>query len=263
ALHDSEQRYPLPKCYPGTRVTVQNMLHLWADDRVSLMWLRGPAGAGKSAIAQTMAERWLYQGRFGGSFFFAKWRTGGRSAERFFPTIAYQLALYVPGLRMHIGLAVESDPAISERALEEQARALIRRPLEMLETNERYLVVIDGLDECESNAKQRRILEILSEVVADGASPIKFLVCSRPEPHLHEAFESSQFRSPFAAIVLDNQFHPSLDILQYLRGDFGEIKRKCAPSMPMPDVWPSDEDLKTLIHKASGQFIYAATVLKF
>jgi hypothetical protein len=226
------------------------------------MWLHGPAGAGKSAIAQTMAEVWQGEQKLGGSFFFAKWRAGGGSAARLFPTIAYQLALSVPELWVHLGLAVESDPAIAERTLEEQAQALIRRPLELLGTEKQYVVIVDGLDECDSKPKQCRIIQILSRLVAIQGFPLKFLVCSRPEPHLREVFESTPSRSGFEFISL-NSFDAGRDILHYLRVRFDDIRQRCAVSMPMPPIWPTLEDLTTLVDKASGQFIYAETVLKF
>ncbi|KAJ7029045.1 hypothetical protein C8F04DRAFT_1265436 [Mycena alexandri] len=221
----------------------------------------GPAGGGKSAIAQTMAELWQVERKLGGAFF-AKWRTGGGSAERLFPTIAYQLALSVPQLRDHLGLAVESEPAIAERALEEQAQVLIRRPLELLGTEKRYVVIIDGLDECDSKPTQCRIIQILSQLVAMEDFPLKFFVCSRPEPHLREVFESTSSHSRFESVSL-NRFDASRDILHCLRVRFDDIWRRCAASMPMQATWPSEEDLTTLVNKVSGQFIYAETVLKF
>ncbi|KAJ7097445.1 hypothetical protein C8R44DRAFT_370182 [Mycena epipterygia] len=263
ALHNSEQRYPPPKCHPDTRIAVQNILLSWMDVGPPLMWLYGPAGAGKSALAQTMAEAWQQPGQLAAAFFFAKWRTGGGSAERLFTTIAYQLAENVPDLQRHIGLAVERDPLISERALEDQAHALLGQPLEELRMNEQYVVVIDGLDECDSKTKQCRIIQILGDLVSNHDFPLKFLICSRPEPHLREAFESHAFHSRLDSISLDECFNPNQDIRHYLRARFDEIRRRCLTSIQMPVIWPSAQDLETLVQKSSGQFIYASTVLKF
>ncbi|KAJ6622723.1 hypothetical protein B0H10DRAFT_2012543, partial [Mycena sp. CBHHK59/15] len=263
AFHNSEERYPPPKCHPDTRIAVQNLLLSWADDVPSSMWLYGPAGAGKSAIAQTMAETWHEQGKLAAAFFFARWRAQGGSAQRLFPTIAYQLALNIPGLRVPIGLAVESDPAISERSIEDQAQALILRPIAQLRTDRRYMVVIDALDECNSKPTQCRIIQIILGQLTMNDIPLKFLICSRPEPHLREAFESQASASQIKSISLDERFNPGQDILHYLRERFEEIRTRCFPFLSMPHIWPSEQDLAKLVEKASGQFIYASTVLKF
>ncbi|KAJ7315004.1 hypothetical protein DFH08DRAFT_716038, partial [Mycena albidolilacea] len=75
----------------------------------SVMWLYGPAGTGKSAIAQSMAEKWAADYNLAATFFFGRWRAGGGSGKCLFPTIAYQLALHIPGLLESVGLAVEMD----------------------------------------------------------------------------------------------------------------------------------------------------------
>ncbi|KAJ7847241.1 hypothetical protein B0H14DRAFT_3138568 [Mycena olivaceomarginata] len=92
ALHNSEQRFPPPLCHPDTRTAVQSTIQVWAADRdhqaPSVMWLYGPAGAGKSAVAQSMAENWAADNLLAASYFFARWRAGGSSGKTLFPTIA-------------------------------------------------------------------------------------------------------------------------------------------------------------------------------
>ncbi|KAJ7438251.1 hypothetical protein FB451DRAFT_1060420 [Mycena latifolia] len=261
AFYNSEQRFPPPQCHPHTRTAVQNTIQAWAgegDQGPSVMWLYGPAGAGKSAVAQTMAEKWFAANKLAAAFFFAKWRVDGSSGKTLFPTIAYQLA--------HIGLAVEADPAICDKALEAQAQALLVDPMSKLDVvpHKRHLVIIDGLDECQGKAIQSRIVEILFQIAADNKLAILFLICSRPEPHIREAFESLPPDARFRRLVLDEAFNPGLDILRYLRDSFSEIHRKRFPSQSGIDsVWPSQRDLDSLVHSAAGQFIYAATVIKF
>ncbi|KAL0960312.1 hypothetical protein HGRIS_011938 [Hohenbuehelia grisea] len=58
-------------CMDGTRVALLDALQSWSRDRYAprVYWLVGAAGAGKSAIAHSLA-RWLSaQGLLGGSFF--------------------------------------------------------------------------------------------------------------------------------------------------------------------------------------------------
>ena len=52
-MHDSSARYPPPLCHPNTCQKVLKIITDWID-RHCIMWLNGHAGAGKSAIAQTI-----------------------------------------------------------------------------------------------------------------------------------------------------------------------------------------------------------------
>ena len=59
AFHDSGERFDPPKCHPNTRIHILTKIMDWVVGEVGwdefIMWLHGPAGAGKSAIAQTIA----------------------------------------------------------------------------------------------------------------------------------------------------------------------------------------------------------------
>ncbi|KAJ7658155.1 hypothetical protein DFH06DRAFT_1196200 [Mycena polygramma] len=261
AFFNSEKRFPPPQCHPNTRTAVQDTIQSWAGAARAprVMWLHGPAGGGKSAIAQTMAERWTEAECLGAAFFFARWRIGGSSGKTFFPTIAYQLAQHIPALRKFISEAVEGDPAVCDKSLEEQARVLIRSPVASLPADNRkpYLVIVDGLDECEGKPAQSRIIRAIFHISANNTLPLRFLICSRPEPHIRETFQD---RAEFCSVSLDDIFEPSHDIRRYLWDKLADIQRKRFRTHP---PWPSDADLATLVNKASGQFIYAATVIKF
>ncbi|KAF9442692.1 hypothetical protein P691DRAFT_618043, partial [Macrolepiota fuliginosa MF-IS2] len=70
---DSAVRYPLPRCHPATRRTLRGRIAGWLADRsTNLLWLYGPAGVGKSAIAQTVAEDCRKEGWLGAAFFFSR-----------------------------------------------------------------------------------------------------------------------------------------------------------------------------------------------
>ncbi|KAJ6525372.1 hypothetical protein B0H19DRAFT_1276168 [Mycena capillaripes] len=72
AMHDSAESYPQPKCHPETRTKMLKDLHDWTLDKKAqhrILWVYGPAGAGKSAIMQTFAPQLQDVGSLGGSFF--------------------------------------------------------------------------------------------------------------------------------------------------------------------------------------------------
>ncbi|TFK34304.1 hypothetical protein BDQ12DRAFT_689826 [Crucibulum laeve] len=59
AVHNSAERFDPLKCHECTRKVVLKKLMDWVRDPLKsrkILWLYGPAGAGKSAIARRIAE---------------------------------------------------------------------------------------------------------------------------------------------------------------------------------------------------------------
>ncbi|RXW17647.1 hypothetical protein EST38_g8200 [Candolleomyces aberdarensis] len=74
ALHDSSARFDAPKCDEGTRVEVTKELMDWVQDREGpqrLLCMTGAAGAGKSALQQTIAGKCSKSNTLGSAFFFS------------------------------------------------------------------------------------------------------------------------------------------------------------------------------------------------
>ena len=71
---DEREREQASICHEGTREKVLNGIIAWAEEENGLpaCWLRGPAGAGKSTIAQTIAQRYDKRHRLAFSFFFSR-----------------------------------------------------------------------------------------------------------------------------------------------------------------------------------------------
>ena len=86
AIHDSAERYPPPNCHPDTRKAVRQIILDWVhsgNSASSFFWLYGPAGAGKTAILQAIAELLSSPSesgqKFGGQFFLFKRKARARS----------------------------------------------------------------------------------------------------------------------------------------------------------------------------------------
>ena len=102
----------------------------------------------------------------GASFFFS--RGGGDISHtgKFFTSIARQLANTIPLLNQHICDAVTDNSDIANQSLRDQWQQLVLRPLSKLDGNNcrsSYVVVIDALDECDSDNDIRMILQLLAE----------------------------------------------------------------------------------------------------
>ncbi|KAJ7794496.1 hypothetical protein B0H14DRAFT_122397 [Mycena olivaceomarginata] len=75
AFHDSAERYPQPRCHAETRVEILKDLWNWTsetDPSSTVLWLHGPAGAGKSAIAQSFCQNLAEKRSARGQFFLQK-----------------------------------------------------------------------------------------------------------------------------------------------------------------------------------------------
>jgi hypothetical protein len=231
------------------------------------MWVFGDAGAGKSAIAQTLAIQHSSAGHLLGSFAFSRNDDSRSNHASLASTIAYQMGTIVPELRTLISAAVERDPIIFDKSLEVQFTSLIINPINDLSRHSRftpnptpYLVIIDGLDECSDRRIQTRILEVLSETVKQSSLPLKVLVASRPEVNISSAFNHDSIGSLSTRLALDASFKPDDDIRLVLRTTFSNIKAKHCSTRNIPANWPIDDIMTQLVAKASGQFIYASTV---
>ncbi|KAJ6465454.1 hypothetical protein C8R45DRAFT_910811, partial [Mycena sanguinolenta] len=148
AIHDSADSYPQPRCHPETRIQMLTDLRKWALDphpKHTVLWLYGPAGAGKSAIMQTLAGHFQDAGRLGGCFFFKRGHFTRDNGKTLFATIAYQLALNVPWLRKPISQVVENEPSIVARSIDSQMRKLISGPCSRGGNCESMAILLDGL----------------------------------------------------------------------------------------------------------------------
>jgi hypothetical protein len=270
AIHDSSERCPPPRCHPETRVLVLDLIIRWIEDpnpTSFVLWLYGPAGAGKSAILQSLAEKcYLLEGLFGASFFFSRGKPGRDQGHFLFSTIAYQLALNLPYLRIPIDNAMQANPSLYTKSIMIQMRSLIIDSFRGLSESIKHTptVIIDGLDECDGHETQQLILDVIYEAVAIHKLPLRFLVASRPEAHIREAFDRPTLRSVTKRVVLDESFGPNQDIEKYLRDGFESIRERNPLLMTQVVLpWPGPGILDLLVQKASGQFVYASTVLKF
>src|SRR6266581_2883083 len=98
AFHNSAERFDPPKCHPNTRTAVIERIMNWIrgleteDLNALIMWLYAAAGAGKSAIAQTIAELCHAENILLAAFFFSRSDPSRNNAKSLVASIAYQIA---------------------------------------------------------------------------------------------------------------------------------------------------------------------------
>ncbi|KAF9447449.1 hypothetical protein P691DRAFT_802338, partial [Macrolepiota fuliginosa MF-IS2] len=269
ATHDSSARDYAPRCHPGTREQYIKDIVDWgaptvgADDPLPLFWMKGLAGVGKSAIAQTCAEELKKLGRLGAAFFFAV--NVQEDAEQFFPTIAYQLSTKFPDYRDLLDQRIRHDRTILKKTMAMQFEALITEPFQELETTgkgieRKMVIIVDGLDECKKPNDQSRIIDIIAAAARDGVTPFRWAFFSRPEPQIEASFTSDDVAQVTCMVLLPVSDDANSDIELYLRSGFKNTLRH--RNILVTSQWPSDDNIQTLVKAAKGLFIYSAMVLR-
>ena len=247
------------------------VLGLGVDDQNAvILWMYGPAGAGKTAITHDIAHRCDVEKLLLATFFFSRSDPTRSNAKSLVATIAYQITTNVPGTREKIVATIEHDPLILNRSLEAQMAALIVEPLrEPLEAGyfnaptSRRLIIIDGLDECDTPDVQCSVLQVISLLFHEYHLPLLILVASRPERHISHSFRTGCLPEFHTTLALDDTYKPDDDIRLFLTDNFKEIRATHPMSGHLDHPWPSVDVLEGLVKKSSGQFIYASTVVKY
>ncbi|KAJ2923548.1 hypothetical protein H1R20_g13549, partial [Candolleomyces eurysporus] len=274
AIHDSAERCDAPKCYPETRVAVQASLYHWIVD-------------GDGEVEQPKKIKWIAVQRMifcarRSSLHPGQLSIGRRRKTAFVTTIAHQLAQHREDLKNAISAAMEKNPGVLEKKLHIQMETLVLVPLrEVVRQSEgpelRGAIIVDGLDECEAeqyhdtkitgpqamptrtNAQdQLEILQVLRAASLDPDFPFRILIASRPEPVFREFFDP-EINPTFAQkLDLNVEHNADADITLFLEAKFDLIRRR----YNFPLSWPPPGTIRTLAENASGQFIYAATVIR-
>ncbi|KAJ2929552.1 hypothetical protein H1R20_g7526, partial [Candolleomyces eurysporus] len=276
ALHNSRARFDPPKCDEDTRVEVLNELTDWIQDREApqrLLCMTGAAGAGKSALQQTIAERCSNSNILGSAFFFSAGDPTRNNLAYVVPTIAYQLGLRNSALRDAIANAVKEDRLIFEKTIKIQMDGLVVAPFERLcargeldRNSFPHAILIDGLDECSGEDNQAELLSTIKHCLLDNDLPFRIFIASRPEWAIRSALysepEGHLYRLAYH-IKLSDKYDATADIRRYLWRRLQDIGRRSHDGRAQSPLWPTKEDIEKLVAAASGQFVYAATVVNY
>ena len=170
--------------------------------------MNGDAGIGKSAIAQTVAERLAEEERLLASFFFSKDDTSRNSASRFVASIAYQLVQQIPLLMDYVVAVLDRDPLILNLSPAAQFSALITEPFLSFTASISFysspsVVIVDGLDKCEDHQDQILILNAIVSASQKNL-PLSFFISTCPEEHLLEKFSSDSMETRCKILILND-----------------------------------------------------------
>lgn len=265
--YDSSLRDPPPQCNPGTRVQLRGRIVTWFQDSErakALLWLNGPAGVGKSAIIQTVAESLAESNTLGATLFFSR-LNDRQDPQQVFITIAFQLATRIPAFQIYITERIALDPSLLRKGMREQFRIFITEPFGSKGIGKGegpWGVLLDGLDECEGVEEQSRVVRLISEFVLNFPdAPLVWAIASRPEPRLVATFNDEAVASSYwSEHVPIDSMEACKDVEHYLDMSF-KAMRKLFPHLPLN--WPSEPQFRKLSNGALGLFLFAKTAVYF
>ncbi|KAJ3562689.1 hypothetical protein NP233_g9418 [Leucocoprinus birnbaumii] len=260
----------VPRCNEDTRESLRDRLTYWGSKietvEQCLLWLFGPAGVGKSAVAQSVAETLRDEESFGAGFFFS--RPNKRSnPDDVIPTLVYQLALLLAPYRLVLGQVFKANPKILNTNRRNQFQELITtaflpdltcRPFTLLThlsdqllqflSHRSLLIILDGLDECSNLDAQHEFVELIGGYARlDYHRRLRWMICSRPDPQISAAFDAFENQAIFSQeeIEIDDP-EAQQDASRMLERGFNGI-RKRFPHQLDPR-WPDPSHLDVCLN---------------
>jgi hypothetical protein len=242
-------------CLGDTRKALVEDIIAWihsADESkaAEIFWLSDVAGAGKTAIAHTIAQYCDSHGLLGSSFFFDRNIPDRRTPHKLFSTIVRDLAGLDSGLADQIGTILQNDRSLASACQTRQFDKLIFEPSLTHPIGRPVVIVIDALDE----GHDLETLEVLRNMIPKLSGTFRIFLTSRP---LHN-------------IVTDlsnvgHVRHRSLDIHgDTNQRDIGVYTRNrldyISSRRQLPVDWPGTERAHALIAKAEGLFVWVSIV---
>ena len=235
------------------------------------------AGTGKSTIARTIAQRLDEQGLLGASFFFSRGRGDLGRVDRFFSTLARQLAERSNSLKQQICKVIAEQSDITQQSLKNQWKKLILQPIkecnehskplilqpikEYNEHSKPLVLIVDALDECDYKEHIELLIKLLGQLQTLSSNRLRIFITSRPETNISSGFQTiSQATERFILNRDIADYITKDDLHIFFRHEFEYIRQKFRY---LPNSWPGEDTIDSLIEKAECLFIFAATVCRF
>jgi hypothetical protein len=241
-------------CLPGTRVALLDRIWSWiqtADHTKpgEIFFLSDVAGAGKSAIAHTIAERCHHAGLLASSFFFNRDEPDRNNPRLLFTSIARDLSSMSKEVAKHICTVLEANRSVASSPLTRQFDELILGLSHVLPLNKPIVIVIDALDEGYSSD----LLQIFRYRVPKLPGSFRLFINSRSEDIIVMNISAAYVQTSVIDIRGETNQH---DIGIYVE----DLLRHIAYQRHLFDGWPGQELSNEFRTKAEGLFIWVSTM---
>ena len=242
----------------GTRTVLVDGILAWIKSAhhtkgAEIYFLTGGAGVGKTAIANTIAQRCQEEGLLMSSFFFDGQIAGRNNPTMLFSTIARNLAEKNTALRKQIVYALEQTKSLAGASIPVHFAELILRTSRSLHDDKPVVIIVDALDEgCADE-----ILQVLRDEVPKLSGNFRILLTARSTPDL-DFYLSGQAHVRWLSINISEQTNQD-DIAIYSRHKLRDI----ALRRRLGEDWPGPLLSRDFISQSGGLFIWVSTVYEY
>ncbi|KZV71089.1 hypothetical protein PENSPDRAFT_734354 [Peniophora sp. CONT] len=249
---------PRKQCLPGTRTTLISRIMDWATlsepDVPRTLLLTGLPGAGKSSIAHTVAHRLHGLSRLAASYCFDRNDLANRRPALLLPTLARAIADFHPPFRNALARSALGDIQ-STTELDVQFEHFLLKPFKELDPLlvGPLVVLVDALDESASPKDRRRLLAVLSELLPKLPRNIRFILTSRPEDDVMDAFRDASRARVLSLSKDDDELLSDMTVYVASRLVDNDINKTPLPHFTV-------DDYRAIAAKAEGLFQWAFVV---
>jgi hypothetical protein len=252
-------------CLPGTRKELLNDIEEWihmpGEGSERILWLSGPAGTGKSSVANSIAERMDSMGRLAASFRFDRGQAD-RTPAVLIGNLCRQVARFDGSLEGAILEALKRHGPGGSMPCASQAVKLFVRPISKIEIVGPIVIVIDALDESgndehvQGGTSREDLVRTIVEEFIHLPPSVKLLITSREEGSITAFMSTSRLCK---RLLITEASGVEADIEAFIETEMRHI-RKLKRREPN---WPGREKVQALIQHTNGLFIWAAIACNF
>ncbi|KAF9066124.1 hypothetical protein BDP27DRAFT_1330990 [Rhodocollybia butyracea] len=225
------------------------------SDNVQVFILTGAAGAGKSAISHSIAQRCAGAGHILSCFFFNRDVDGRNTSDRVVSTLAHELAHSDVHLQEQIAIALKGNRSLLSPPISRQLQDLIINPSRNHQYNRPVTVVLDALDE----GAAEDLLKILRDEVKQLPNGFRIFATTRREPIMERMLLARRY-SHVVVRDIDLESSSNLrDVELYAYSQLQEVREACSLDL----TWPGKDLEKLFVAKAEGLFLWVATVCDY
>lgn len=233
------------------------------DKAPNILWIEGAPGAGKSAIATTLANHDSLKATCA-TFFCQRDVLRLRDPSWIWRTVAFGLS------EKHDAIASSLNSTLKEKGtcpnvqtVEGQLEILIAGLIKFIPDNGRYpVIIIDALDECDAAVGNtwKSLLDSFNSWSKKLSGKFKLIVTSRSHPDIRLALGPKDMSQHIDLGTGDDVSDDSTnDITLFFNKRFATMR----DNIGLPSGEPNADEIHRLAEYAAGLFIWAETVIEY